>query len=376
MRPFIILIVVAAAGIVGWLYWDQNRPRALVVSGFIEADAIRVGSRVGGRVSELLTAEGRTVKRGEPLFRIDPFDLRERLAQARAELAAHQAEHARLKAGFRREEIEQAQARRDQAAATLDRLVAGPRPQEIGIAREELKRAQADLAYAQTEHERISGLAKTGDARPTEVEQVERLLKSAQAANEAAAQQVALLEEGTRKEEIAAARAALAEAQAALKLTEAGYRDEDIARAAAQAEAAAANVAAIEVQMRELEVVSPCDCVVEAVDLNPGDFVARDAPSITLLDPSRLWVRAYVPENRLAQAQLERRVPVGVDSVPDRRFAGRLTFVAREAEFTPRNVQTPEERSKQVFRIKVTLEEGHDVLRVGMAADVYLDEQM
>jgi len=108
MRRFVIIAVVAAAGIVSWLYWRQTRPEPLVVSGFIEADQIRVGSRIGGRVAEVLASEGQRVKAGDPLFRLDPFDLKESLAQTQAELAASQAEYARLKAGYRKEEIEQA----------------------------------------------------------------------------------------------------------------------------------------------------------------------------------------------------------------------------------------------------------------------------
>jgi multidrug resistance efflux pump len=114
--------------------------------------------------------------------------------------------------------------------------------------------------------------------------------------------------------------------------------------------------------------------VVEAIDLHPGDLVAPNAPAVALLDVSHLWVRAYVPESRLGEVRLGQKVPVRVDSFPGRRFSGRLTFIAQEAEFTPRNVQTPEERSKQVFRIKVELDAGRDRLRAGMAADVLLSE--
>ena len=90
------------------------------------------------------------------------------------------------------------------------------------------------------------------------------------------------------------------------------------------------------------------------------------------MDGERLWVRAYVPENHL-NIQMGHKVWVTVDSFPQRRFAGHVSFVSRQAEFTPGNVQTPEERSKQVFRIKVLLDEGTNVLRPGMAADVWLE---
>lgn len=373
--PRIVLILAAiVVGLIGWLTWQQTRVPPFVVSGFIESDIARIGSRVGGRIAEVLVEEGSPVTKGQPVLRIDPFDLSAQLAQAKSTLAALDAELARLTAGFRTEEIEQARAQRDEAAATLDRLVAGPRPDEINIARDQLKIEQADFDYARSEYERLSRLSEQSQAAPTELDNALRAFKTAEAKVAEASHKLALLVEGTRKEEIAAARAALARADHALKLVEQGYRREDIDRAKAEAASARSRVDAINIQLSELTVLSPCDCVVEAVDLQPGDLVAANAPTIALLDTSNLWVRAYVPESRLGDVVLGAEVPIGVDSFPGQRFKSRITFIAREAEFTPRNVQTPEERSKQVFRIKATLQEGQDRLRVGMAADVHFDE--
>ena len=109
--------------------------------------------------------------------------------------------------------------------------------------------------------------------------------------------------------------------------------------------------------------------MVVGVELQRGDMISPNAPVLSLLDTSHLWVRAYIPENRM-NVQPGNKVAITVDSFPDRTFGGHISFISREAEFTPNNVQTPEERSKQVFRIKATLDEGLDVLRPGMAADV------
>src|SRR5262249_20829784 len=147
-----------------------------------------------------------------------------------------------------------------------------------------------------------------------EIDRVVRALKSAQAELASAQQSLALLEEGTREEEKAEARAALAEAEQALRLMEAGYRSEDVAKAAAQVEAATANVNAIEAGIKELTVTSPCDCPVEANDLRQGDLVAANAPTVSLLDMSHVWVRAYVPESYLGHVRDGMRVPITVDS--------------------------------------------------------------
>jgi multidrug resistance efflux pump len=367
------VFVFAVAGVIAVLYWQYGRTGPAVVTGFVEADQIRVGSRVGGRVAEVMVEEGDRVQQGQPLFRIDEFDLGQRLAEAQAQLAAHKAELDRLQAGFRQEEVAQAAAKRDQAQATLDKLVAGPRPAEINIAREQVRIAEANVDLAQTEYERLSRLREEDSAAKVELDEAVKTLKESRAQLAAANEQLQLLEEGTRQEELAEARAALAEAAAAFRLVEAGYRAEDIAQAAAQASAVEATVNAIKTQMEELIVESPCDCLVEATDLRPGDLVAANAPAVSLLDLSRMWVRTYVPHGMLHRVRLGQRLPIRMDSFPDRGFSGEVVFIAGEAEFTPRNIQTPEERSKQVFRVKLRLDEGRDLLHVGMAADVLLD---
>ncbi len=374
MKRLPILALLVGASVIAWHYWRQGQVGPLVVSGFVEADEIRVGSRVGGRVSHVAVSEGQTVRTGDTLLTIDPFDLQERLAEAAAMAAAARAEHARLSAGFRREEIEQARARRDRAAATLAKLVAGPRSKEIDIAREDVKAAEADVEFAESEYSRIMQLREGASAGRTEVDAAVRSRKASRAQLEAASQRLALLVEGSRQEDVAEARAVFTESEQALKLMESGSRTEDTAAAASRLAAAEARVAEIERQIGELSLESPCDCVVEAVDLQPGDLVSANGPAMSLLDVSKLWVRAYVPESRLGRVRLGQEVRVGVDSFPGEFFPAMVTFIAREAEFTPRNVQTPEERSKQVFRMKVTLSKGHDRLRVGMAADVHLED--
>jgi RND family efflux transporter MFP subunit len=268
MLPRAIVLLLLAAILVAGIVYSQRRNEPLKVSGFIEADEIRVGSRVGGRVQKVHVAEGQTVAKGDPLMELEPYDLNERHAESLAK-------------------VEQAKAQRQLAQITVDRI----RP-----------------AYER------------------------------QAAS---------------KEEMDTANAQLALATAAVAAAEASAR-------------------AINEQIAELKVISPVGGTVEAVDLQPGDLVPANAPVLSLMDTSNLWVRAYVPENHM-DLQPGRKVKVSVDSFPDRRFNGHISFIARQAEFTPGNIQTPEERSKQVFRIKVTLDEGLDVLRPGMSADVWLE---
>ena len=362
----VVLVVAALAALV----WSQGRGAPPKVSGFVEADEIRLGSRVGGRVKSVRAEEGASVKTGDVLVELEPYDLAERRAGAIAQAAARHAEHDRLVAGARPEEIAQAAARLQRATAVLDRLVAGPRAQEI-----EAARAQVQLAEAHAELQRKS-LARTkrlaGSAESEEeLDRATAAVTEAEAAVRVKKLDLAVLEEGSRKEDIAAAKAEVAEATSAHELLVKGFRAEDIAEAKAAAEAADAAVAAIDRQVEELLVRAPSSGVVDAVELRPGDLVSPNAPVLTIVDGARLWVRAYVPENRLDVA-IGQKLEVSVDSFPGRRFQAHVTFIAREAEFTPGNVQTPDERSKQVFRVKVEFDEGKDVLRPGMSADVWL----
>jgi multidrug resistance efflux pump len=230
------------------------------------------------------------------------------------------------------------------------------------------------LELADTNFRRVESLVERNAATREEMDRATEQLRVTRAALQVRDEELGQLLEGTRPEEIAEAEARLNQAGAQWKLFQAGYRAEEIAEAEAAMNAAQSALAVIERQVAELAIRAPGEGIVEAVELQPGDLTAGSAPVISVMDTSRLWVRAYVPENRLS-VQTGQKVTVTVDSFPGEKFAAHLSFVAREAEFTPGNVQTPEERSKQVFRIKATLDEGLDRLRPGMAADVWLETE-
>ncbi len=372
MKTRLVVFFVIVAALIAVLAWSQQRERPLVVSGFVEADEIRLGSRVGGRVASVHVQEGQQVHRGDVLVELEPFDLREREAQFTAAWEQAKAEYTKLSSGFRVEERLQAEARVRQWAARLEKLKRGPRQQEIDTARAQLEQAQAQQQLAEDNYERIRDLYEQKATTQEAFARVESELKATQATVSARQEQLSLLEAGTRPEEIAEAEAQLDEAQQAAALMQNGYRDEEVAAAYAAMQEADAALRAIQSQIAELKIEAPLTGTVEAVELQPGDLVSANAPVISLLDRDSLWVRAYVPEDQL-DVEEGQKVRVTVDSYPGEEFEGEISFVARQAEFTPRNVQTPEERSQQVFRIKVVLKD-HGRLRPGMAADVWLDE--
>ena len=362
-------VVLLAAVLAGFLFYRQQQHEPLKVSGFIEADEIRVGSRVGGRVGHVAVKEGDPVSKGTLLVELDPFDLYERRAEAEAMLAQKKQTLKKLQAGFRSEEIAEAKARYEQLQANLKKLRNGPREQELAAARAQVKLAQSNLDLADLQHKRVADAAAKGAATQDSLDEAVRALKVARAELQVRKENLSLLKAGTRKEEIEQADAQVQEAYAAWKLRINGYRSEDIAEAEAAVSAADATLKAIRKQIDELKIRADVDAVVEAIELQPGDLVPANGPALSLIDLNHLWVRAYVPEDKL-NLKLGQKVDVTVDSFPGETFSGTITFIARQGEFTPRNVQTPEERSKQVFRIKVAVTDPR--LRPGMAADVWL----
>lgn len=374
MSPKIIVIAVAVVIGLSLLVWRQMWPEPTIVSGYLEADEIRVGSRVGGRVKEVSVDEGDELKPGDVIVRLEPFDLNERLAQAKGDLAAAEARYKLLTSGFRKEEVAEAKAQRDEAKAASDEAEAGPREQEISAARDQVSLAEARLKLAEQSYRRVERLAAVNASSDQDLDQVTEELSVARANLQAQQAELNLLLEGTRKEQIARAQAAFAAAEARYNLRKEGYREEEIAEAKAALEASQALVAATQQQIDELQIRSPTDCVVQAIDLEPGDLTVPNTPVATLQETDRIWIRAYIPEKWIGWVKTGQAVVFGVDSFPGMRFPGKIVFISDQAEFTPSNVQTPEERSKQVYRIKVELTGDLASFRPGMAADIYLVE--
>jgi len=134
---------------------------------------------------------------------------------------------------------------------------------------------------------------------------------------------------------------------------------------------ARAQLADIEAQLKEMQVVAPAESILEVLSVKVGDVLPPNGEVATLLLPQHLWVRVYVPETWLGKIKLGEQVRVQVDSFPGKDFPGEVEQINRQAEFTPRNVQTVEDRIKQVFGVKIRLPNNDDRLRAGMAADVY-----
>ena len=371
LLPLVVIALVFGAAV----YIFRHRPwsqTATVISGIIEADDIHVGSKLGGRVLKVIARKGQMVKAGEAIVLLEPRDQEANLSEAAAALQQAGAKYRLLSAGFRPEEIAQAEAASRQAQAEFERQLAGPRRQEIDQAKADWLAAKAQAENAQKLVDRLSDLAKRELIAKQELDDAVAKANESEQKAQAARERYDLLLAGTRKEEVERARQALQEAQARARMLRNGYRHEEVAQAKAELDGAHARVEFARSQLAETTITTPVDALVEELDLEPGDMVLAGKPVATLLRTSQLWVRAYLPEDRLGNAQPGMNVRVRVDSFPGRDFTGVIRRVHRQAEFTPRNVQTHEERVLQVFETEVALEDPDRLLRPGMSADVTL----
>jgi len=300
---FIMPEVIALALLAGGCAVDDSS-RAGRVSGTIETDEDRAASRYGGRVEKILAAEGDSLKPGQAIVELDAAELR---------------------------------AKRDQAAAQLAELEAGPRKEEIDAAKHDWEALAAEAGQARVDAKRADELFAQKTISDTEHDQALTRARTLDKNAAAAKSRYDLLLAGTRAERLAQARAQLAE---------------------------------LDAQLREMNIAAPADCVLEVLSVKVGDVLAPNQDAATLLLTNRLWVRVYVPEPWLGRIPLGEKVAVRVDSDPGHDFSGVVEQIARAAEFTPRNVQTVGERVKQVFGIKVRLDNREGQLRAGMAADV------
>jgi HlyD family secretion protein len=246
----------------------------------------------------------------------------------------------------------------------------GPRPQEIDAARADLEAANADYEVTKASLARVEQLVRNGVQSRQDYDNAKAAFDRASARRESARQKLDLLLAGTRREEVARAERQYRQVAAKLQLVERGARKEDIATARAQLERSRAALQQIEAQLGELEVKAPADAYVEVLQVRPGDLINPNSPVATLVEVNRLWVRVYVPEPELGHVQLSKEVSVTVDTFAKETFSGQIEQIAGRGEFTPRNVQTRDERTHQVFAVRVRLDNSARKLRAGMAADV------
>lgn len=319
MVPLVLLLLVTGSAL---YWWRSNQELAdsttLQLYGNVDIREAQLAFNGSDHIAEIRVQEGDRVTRGQLLGRLQTELLEAQLAEAEANLLAQEQVVAKLEAGSRPEEIRKGQA--------------------------ELEAAEARAKSSGNSYRRIARLLEKKLASPEDVENAQSLAEAAEAQSEVAREALALLKAGPRKEDIAAARAELAARQAGLAL-------------AMQ-------------RLKNANLYAPADGIIRNRILEPGDMASPQTPVLTLAYIDPVWVRAYLPEPALGQVAPGARAVIHTDSYPDKSYEGWLGYISPSAEFTPKNVQTPELRTRLVYSVKIHACNPQGELRLGMPVSV------
>jgi HlyD family secretion protein len=320
----IIAVILAAAG-GAWMYlrWlPRAAPSSQIrLSGTVEAHESLVSFKITGRIVELPIEEGQAVTAGQLVARLDEDDYRQQLA---VDTATADVRHSQLRLGL-----------------------AGSRTQDVEAARQAIVDAGADLEQKKKDLSRYQALYDKDEVTGQVRDQAQTNVTRAQAVYDRAQQVYSALVEGTRKEEIAIERATEQQARQAQEMSR--------------------------VRLGYTRLLAPFDGVVLVRQAELGEVVSPGSPVVTLADLAHIWIRGYVSETDLGRVRWGQAVLVRTDTFPDKTYQGRVSFIASEAEFTPKLVQTEKERVTLVYRVKVDVDNPRFELKPGMPADAFID---
>jgi len=368
---FLLVLPLMALALVfaGVFSRSSSRAGRIRVSGNIEVTSVEISFRIPGVVLERAVDEGHALREGQLVARLDHRDLEQELARLSAEVQAARAALAELEAGSRAEEIAEAEAAWRRRQWQLDQLLAGSRPQEIAEAEAAVAAARADLDRWRLEYERQLRLFERGVISSKDFDVARATHDMTRARLRQEEQRLALAVEGPRMEEIEQARQGAAEARQRFELVKKGPRPEQIDQARARLQAATEARTAAETRLSYATLRSPIGGVVLSKNVEHGEYVSAGTPVVTAADLVHVWLRAYIDEADLARVKPGQRADVSVDSYPGRVYGGRVSFIADQAEFTPKTVQTEKQRVRLVYRIKIDIENPRMELKAGMPAD-------
>lgn len=319
--PVVILVAAAFAVALYFAFRSSPDANALQLSGNIELTAVELSFKTPGWVKERPVDEGQAVDAGQVVARLDDVEIQREVARQEALVAA--------------------------AKASLAELERGSRPEEIRQGEAALASAQADLDKQKAEYARQKELFSREVISPREFDAAKSAFEMAEAREKQARESLALLREGPRVERVEAGRAALAQAEAALA----------IARR----------------QLENTVLLCPSDGIVLAKNTEAGEYVSPGTPVITVGNLDKVWLRAYVEETELGRVKVGQKARVATDTFPGKTYEGTVAFIASDAEFTPKSVQTKKERVKLVYRVKIDVPNPAHELKPGMPADATIE---
>jgi len=377
--PIVLVLAVAALGVWFWLH-RPAKADGIDISGTVEATQVDCSFQIAGTLIKLDLDEGDRVDKGQLIAQLDPAELQDQEKAAAAAVAAVTAQIAQVRAQLSMTgEVSSAQVKQAEAALEESRqrhqaLQSGSRTQEIRAARDVAAQAAAELANLKREDQRASNLFDQGVMPAQKRDAAHTSYLVGLNRYRQAKEQLSLLEEGARSEDIAAAAARVSQASAALESAQASTGQTQVLRRqlvtlAVGRDQATSQLAAVRTRLGYCDLRSPIAGTVLVKPREKGEVVAPGTVVVSLADLSNLYLEAFINETDRGRVKLDQEVEVSTDSYPGKIYQGKIYYISSQAEFTPRNLQTKEDRVKLVYRIKVRLPESGGELSPGMIAD-------
>lgn len=376
--PLVALLLLGGAQ--AYRFWTRGPESALLASGTIETTEVDVSFKIPARVVERPVDEGDRLKPGELVGRLESRELEAEVDRLRAALQATETRVPQLRTEIAwleeltRARIADAHASLAAREEKLTELRNGSRPQDLQKAWAEVREAKAVMENAQADFRRMDFLFGEGGIAEQNRDAARTSYEVAVERHKNALERLDLVKEGPRQEEIRRAEAEVRQAKAGLLLAQTGEfeitrKRQEMATLQASIARDRAALAAAEVQLGYTVLRSPQAGVVLRKHVEPGEMIAAGTPAVTIADLSNIWLKIYIPEPQLGRVKLGQTAEITTDSYPGKIYRGKVTFISSEAEFTPKNVQTREERVKLVFAVKIAVDNPNQELKPGMPAD-------
>lgn len=367
----VVIIIGLASAFAYFLLRTEEEPGILEASGQVRGTEVTVSSRIAGRLDILNVREGQTVRKGDLIAQIGAAEIEARLEQAKGEAASAASRLAEASASLQVLGTSTEQARLNvgitQEATTHDTHRAR---EAIMRAEAEVKAAEADLSQERSNYQRNKSLLEKGFISPSYFDQVKARLDISEAKVDAARKareeaEAAFERSGVGKDEVQVRQKEmqrLGYERARLEAVRDGVRG--------QMQSARAKVKEIEALLEDNKLTAPINGTVINRLAEPGELVAPGRPIVTLIDLSDIYVRVFVAEKEIGRIRLGNPARIAVDAFPGKRFSGQVSEISQQAEFTPKEVHMKDEREKQVFGVKVKIDNPDGYLKPGMPADV------
>ncbi len=350
---------------IGLVSCQRNERDYFVVSGQIECKVYSPGSTTGGRIVEVNIKEGDFVKKGDVLIKFDCVQNEATYNSIQAKVNQAEALLEKLKRGATEEEIRQAEEATRAAEYQYKLLLAGAREEDKRSAKSVLDAAKSALEIARRDFERAERLFNEGTISKKQWEESKVVYEKALSEYGVALERYNQLLAGPRKEEIEMAKANWERLKAVEAEVKRGPREEDIKSAEMALVSAKAELERVKKLVDECVVLAPIDGVIETVPVKVGDIVPP-GPCIRMVDSKSLEMFIYVPADVLGALHLGQELYFTTDTYGAQQFVGKVVYISSEGEFTPRNLQTQEERVQQVFAVKLLLDSYGGKLKGGM----------